>query len=326
MKRLSAVAEAINSAERVLICGHIMPDGDSIGSILAMGMALKGRGKQVTMAGPDPVPEVYGFLPGVELFLACEKPPPGQYDVLMVLDCSVPGRLGENFQDLLERKMMVVSLDHHIDSEPFATLNYLDCKAAATGEIVFDLLELMGVPLTGDIATCLYTAIVSDTGSFQYENTTPGTHYRIARLIEGGVSVCKINTHLYEERPLASLRLLGCALNTLHLSNCGRVAWMTVSKEMLDGLGAEHGHTGGLVSYARVIKGVKVGVLFLENEPGKVKISFRSKGPVDVSQVAHYFGGGGHSRAAGCVLEGTLPEVQERVINVVLNCLQGSSR
>lgn len=322
MNELSVIAEAINCAKRVLICGHIMPDGDSIGSILAMGLALSGRGKQVTMAGPDPVPEIYTFLPGVEFFRVCKQPPPGRYDTLIVLDCSIPERLGEGFQGLLKNGMMVINLDHHTGSDPFATLNYIDCEAAATGEIVFELLDLMNIPLTVDIAICLYTAIVTDTGSFQYENTTSGTHYRIARLIEGGAPISEINTRLYEEKPLVGLRLLGSALNTLRLSACGRVAWMTVSREMLDALGARDEHTDGVASYARTIKGVQVGVLFFEKKPGEFKIGFRSKSSVDVNQVARFFGGGGHSRAAGCVLEGSLPEVQERVITTILSFLQ----
>jgi len=321
VNKLSAIAEAIKRTRNALICGHVMPDGDSIGSVLAMGLALSGRGKHVTMAGPDPIPEIYNFLPGVELFQAHEKPLPGQYDTLIVLDCSIPERLGENFRDLLKHDMVIINLDHHAGSEPFAALNYIDCKAAATGEIVFDLLDLMGIPLTVDIATCLYTAIITDTGSFQYENTTAGTHYRIARLIEGGALADQIHTRLYEEKPLAGLRLLGSALNTLHLSACGRIAWMIVRRETLGALGAKDEHADGLAGYARVIKGVQVGVLFFEKEPGKFKVGFRSKSPVDVNQIARVFDGGGHSRAAGCVLEGSLPEVQERVITAVLNFL-----
>jgi phosphoesterase RecJ-like protein len=327
VNNLSVIAEAVKRTRNALVCGHIMPDGDSIGSVLAMGLALSNSGKQVTMAGPDPIPEIYNFLPGAELFQTHEKPPSGRYDTLIVLDCSISERMGENFRDLLEHDMVVISLDHHIGSEPFAALNFIDCKAAATGEIVFDLLDLMGMPLTVDIATCLYTAIITDTGSFQYENTTAGTHYRIARLIEGGALADQIHTRLYEEKPLASLRLLGSALDTLNLSACGRIAWMTVRRETLGALGAEDEHADGLAGYARAIKGVQVGVLFFEKEPGKFKVGFRSKNPVDVNRIARVFGGGGHSRAAGCMLEGSLPEVQERVIVAVLNFLgEGNGR
>lgn len=313
MNRLAEIAMVIQRAERVLLCGHLMPDGDSLGSVLALGLTLEELGKKVTMAGPDPVPAIYNFLPGLERFLVGD-PPGGLYDTLIVLDCSVPERLGKGYQDLLSRDTVIINIDHHAGSTPFGTYRYIDPQAAAVGEIIFDLLQLMQVSITLETATCLYTAIITDTGSFQYDNTKPDTHRRVARLLEIGVPAAQVNIRLYEEKPRVALLLLGAALNTLSVSPCEKVCWMTVSRDILRDTGAGDEHTDSLVNYTRSIRGVQVGLLFRELSDGKYKISFRSKDTVDVNRLAALFGGGGHPRAAGCVMQGDLGEIQEKIV------------
>ncbi|MCL6558345.1 MAG: bifunctional oligoribonuclease/PAP phosphatase NrnA [Firmicutes bacterium] len=321
MNSLVEIAGAINRAKKVLVSGHVMPDGDSLGSVLAMGLVLKSLGKQVTMAGPDRVPAVYEFLPGAKDFQVV-PPAAGDFDTFITLDCSVPERLGKGFTEIISQEIIAINIDHHAGSTSFGHYRYIDPLAAATGEILFDLFDLMKIELTQDVAVCLYTAISTDTGSFQYESTTSLTHRRVARLIEAGVPVAEINALIHEEKPLAALRLLGAALSTLRLSDCGRAAWMTVTREDMNKIGADDEHADGLVNYARSVMGVEIGILFRELVPGKYKLSFRSKGSVDVNRLASVFGGGGHRRAAGCVLEGVFDDLQKRVISESLKSLR----
>lgn len=324
MNNLADIAVAIDRAERVLVCGHVMPDGDSLGSMLALGLALEKRGKKVTMAGTDPAPAIYDFLPGIERYMV-GGPPEGKFDTFIVLDCSAPERLGNGYQELLSSNIVVINLDHHTGSKHFGKYRYVDPKAAAVGEIIFDLFNVMKVNITPEAAICLYTAIVTDTGSFQYDNITPDTHRRVAKLLELGVPAAQINLRLYEEKPKAALDLLGSALGTLSLSQCGKVCWMTVTRQLLRSSGAEDEHTEGLVNYTRSIRGVQVGLLFREIEDGGFKISFRSKNAVDVNRLAALFGGGGHPRAAGCIMQGSLNEIQEKVVNAAILAAGGTN-
>ncbi|BAF59452.1 MAG: bifunctional oligoribonuclease/PAP phosphatase NrnA [Pelotomaculum sp.] len=325
MSSLAVIAEVIKRAGNVLICGHIMPDGDCLGSVLALGLALEKIGIKATMAGPDPVPAVYAFLPGAEKFVSGD-PPEGNYDTLIILDCSVPERLGKGYRELAEKKdLTVINIDHHHGYNPFGRYRYIDPSAAAVGEIVFDLLHLMQVRIDSAIATCLYTAIITDTGSFQYNNTTPNTHRRVAELLECGAPAAQVNIRLYEEKPRAALLLLGKALNSLKISTCGRVSWMTVTLEDLKSAGAVDEHADGLVNYARSVMGVEVGMLFREVSEGKYKVSFRSKKAVDVNRLAALFGGGGHPRAAGCVIQGELEDLKEKIVSAAILAAGGSS-
>lgn len=325
MNSLEDIARAINSARRILICGHIMPDGDSLGSVLALGAALEQLGKQVIMAGPDPVPQIYEFLPHQQKFRV-GKPPESSYDTLITLDCSAPKRLGREYCDLPgQDHLTVINIDHHAVSSSFGRYRYIEPRAAAVGEIIFDLLELMQIDLTLETAICLYTAIVTDTGSFQYESTTPSTHRRVARLLELGVPVARINMRLYEEKPRAAKFLLGAALNTLSFSTCSKVAWMTVTRDMLQKVEAGDEHIEGLVNYARGIKGVEVGLLFHELADGRIRISFRSKEFVDVRRLAALFGGGGHARAAGCEVGGDLKKIRHEVVAAAVSAAGGNA-
>lgn len=309
---LTVIADAIRRSENTMICGHIMPDGDSLGSVLALGLSLEAMGKKVVMAGPDPIPAIYGFLPGVDRFQT-GAPPEGIFDTLIVLDCSVPERLGKDYQELLKKETVIINIDHHAGPGIPGAYSYIDTSAAAVGEIIFDLLKLMQVSISAEAAINLYTAIITDTGSFQYDNVTPDTHRRIAELLELGVPVMQINTALHEENPVEALILLKEALHTLTLSPCGKVCWMTVTQEMLQNTGALDEHTEGLVNYCRSIKGVEVGLLFREISVETYKVSLRSKNNVNVNMLAAKFGGGGHPKAAGCVLKGSLRDVQEKV-------------
>jgi phosphoesterase RecJ-like protein len=219
--------------------------------------------------------------------------------------------------------MVVIILDHHASSSCFGKYRYIDPAASAVGEIIYDLIGEMGLEITRDVAICLYTAIVTDTGSFQYDSTTPGTLRRVANLMEIGVPAAQVNIRIYEEKPKAVLRLLCSALSTLTSSSCGKVSWMTVTRETLRDSGAEDEHTEGLVNYTKSIRGVEVGMLFREVEEGCYKISFRSKDAVDVNRLAALFGGGGHPHASGCSVQGDLNEIKEKVVSAALLAVKG---
>lgn len=322
MNSLKEISSVLAGSSRVLLCGHIVPDGDCLGSVAALGIVLEKMGKKVTMASPDPLPEILLFLPGADRF--CTDCGAGDdYDTFVSLDCSVPDRLG-TFRRYLDKRLTTVNIDHHVNNTAgFARYNYLDPGAAATGEILLDLIDTMGSGLDRDVATCLYVAIVTDTGSFQYENTTPETLRRAARLVETGIPAAAINSLLYEERPLKTIQVLGASLEELKISPCGKVAWLVVDRDLLGRFSAGDEHTDGLVNFVRTIRGVEVAILFRELEPGKYKVGFRSKGKVDVHRLASGFGGGGHVRASGCVLRGDLGQIVESVVHEAVRHASG---
>lgn len=317
MNKLEVIVKAIDNIQHALICGHIMPDGDCLGSMQALALALKKLGKKATIAGPEPIPEIYNFLPGLADFHS-GSPPEGTFDTLITLDCPIIKRLGPGYQDLPATNRTVINIDHHASEEPYGTYRYIDPQAAAAGEIIFDLLQVMQVPISLDMAICLYTAIMTDTGSFQYENTTAETHKRVARLLEIGVPFSEINLFLFEEKPRAAQFLLGEALKTLSFSSCGQISWLVITRDMLRATGAKDEHAEGIVNYTRSIKGVEVGILFHELPQGRCKISFRSKKKVDVSRLAFIFGGGGHRRAAGCEVRGEAHTIIPKVVTAAL--------
>ncbi|MDQ7790841.1 MAG: bifunctional oligoribonuclease/PAP phosphatase NrnA [Clostridia bacterium] len=312
---LRELADAIKRCERPLLTGHIMPDGDCIGSVLALALLLEGQGKQVMAVSPDPVPLVYRFLPGIERLAVGAPPAVFEPDAFIMLDCSDPERVGPDLVKYLDKPgVTVINVDHHVSTRPYAHYNYIDPGAAAVGEIVYDLSFVLGASITHEVATCLYTAIFTDTGSFRYDNTTSGTHRRVARLIDQGVSPAEVNTAIYEERRLESIRLLHAALGSVELNPSGQVAWASLTTEREAALGATDEDGEGIINYVRMINGVEVAALFRETKPSVFKVSLRSKRYVDVSALAQEFGGGGHPRAAGCTISGALDEVVEAVI------------
>lgn len=313
MNDLSVVAESIKRCQRPIICGHIMPDGDSLGSVLALGLGLRLLGKQVTMASSDPLPELYSFLPGINEMIVGEVSPEA-FDLLIVVDCSVPDRLGSALLPLYESGLTTVVLDHHVNDQPFGHFNYVRSSAAATGEVIMDLLEALGIALNTDLAVNLYTAIVTDTGSFRYENTTSETHKRVARLLEYNIPVARLSNLIFSEQPISQIRLLEAVLSTLEVSENGQLAIMSLSQQTKESVGANDQHIEGMINYARNIQNVEVAIFFRELDEQRVKISFRSKYYIDVNLLAKKFGGGGHVRASGCTVEGTLAEVKDMVL------------
>lgn len=319
MNSLEEVAGFLRKGKKAVICGHTMPDGDSVGSVLAMSLLLSQMGIENHVVTSDPVPLLYDFLPGVQNVVW------GSFqddcDLAVVLDCTDLDRLDDELGDYIRNIPTKVNIDHHISNQEFGTCNYVDPQASATGEIVFELIKLMGVRLTEEMAVNLYTAIAMDTGSFRFENTTGKSHQVTAELIQTGIKVSEINVNLFEKKDLGHLKLIGYALTQLKTASDGRVAWVTIPLQVMEELGAHDEHADGIINYPRMLDSVEIGLLFREISPGRFKVGFRSKRYIDVNKLAGAFGGGGHPRASGCTVEGDREEVEQRVVNLCIQAI-----
>ena len=307
------VVELVRGGRRFVLLAHLYPDGDVLGSQLGLGLALREVGRSATFACRHPVPDPYGFLPGADQ-LQQWKEGRGEYDVVVTLDCPDPNRVGGLLDGLRQPGSRVLNIDHHGDNKRYGDVNWVQPKAAATGEMVFALLEPAGLPLTAAVATNLYTAVVTDTGSFRYSNTTPETFRIAARLVEAGADPAAVAIQLYETRHLAGLHLLGRILQQVETNAEGTVAWMVIDRSQTaspDLLEAED-----FITYPRSLRTAKVAILFREL-PGEVKVSMRAKGEVNVALIAARFGGGGHPNAAGVVLPGSLADARAAVLGAV---------
>lgn len=308
-----AVVKLIGDSKNIAILSHIMPDGDNIGSSLALYNALSKIGKNVVFILDDDVPEVYKFLKGSQ---KTEKPDNDhKFDLVIVLDCGDVGRLGRSSRYLEGAK--VINIDHHLSNSNFGLYNIVDISAAATGEIIYRLINRLEIALDKDICECIYTGIVTDTGQFQYSNTTDLTHEIAADLVRHGAEPWKLYRAIYQNNSKSKMKLIGEAINSLEFHFQSKIASMIIRKEVFETVGAKDEDADGIINFARDINGVEVALLFKETEDGKVKIGFRSKDFVNVSDIAQEFGGGGHKRAAGATVAGAVENIKERVIESV---------
>ena len=307
------VMDLLRGRQSFVLLAHLYPDGDVLGSQLGLGLALAAAGRRVTLACRHPVPEPFHFLPGADQVQQW-KAAQGDPEVVVTLDCPEPSRLGGLLEGFRPPGAVVVNIDHHSDNRRYGDVNWVQPGASATGEMVFELLDALGLPLTVDVAVNLYTAIVTDTGSFRYSNTTPKTLRIAARLLEAGVDPAAVGNELYESRHLAGLHLLGRMLQQVEASPDGRIAWVVIDRSQMES--ADLPEAEDFVTYPRSLRTAKVAVLFRELR-AEVKVSFRAKGEVDVARIAHGFGGGGHPNAAGAVIEGDLARVKPLVLDAV---------
>lgn len=304
--------EAIASSQTILLMAHVNPDGDSLGCMLALRIALERIGKKVTMISPDGVADMYTFLPGSGDVLRSLSPD-NMFDLGIVIDCDSLERLGPALP-YLNQCRRVMEIDHHPGVVRCDGANIIDSKAAATGEIVYELLLALGTQITPDIAECLLTAIATDTGSFRFSNVRPKTLRIAGDLVEAGASIAHIGDRVFDTRSLASLKLLGIALENLTVTADGKIAYSYLSRQDMQRAGAQDWETEGIVNYTRAVQGVCIGILLTETQSGHVKISFRARGEYDVSKLARMLGGGGHKAASGATLDMPLNES----INIVL--------
>ena len=306
----SQILHHIASARRILAIAHVSPDGDCMGSLLALGHAMRTMGKQVVLSCADPVPDQYHYLPGHE---AIVSQPEGQFQLLVSIDSSDIERMGTTYRPAAFAGVPLINIDHHLTNVRYGTVNWVDTSAASTAEMVFDLIEEMAVPVTSDIALCLLTGVVTDTRCFRTSSTTSRTMGIATQLMEAGASLNLITERVLNRRPLSMIRLWAEALDTVQIRN--RVIWADITESIRQRSGAQRKDvSGGLSSFLVSAHEADVSAVFTEKPGGLVEVGFRSVPGVDVSRVALQLGGGGHPQASGCTLSGSLADVRKRVL------------
>lgn len=309
------VIDVIEKHHRFLVCSHAHPDGDAIGSTLALGVALISRGKEVVMYNHDPVPRNLDFLPfasRISNFIDNDS----RFDVTIMVDCSQVARVGDKLSSLKE-KGLLVAIDHHISCAAESDVSCFDEGASSTGEVVYSIIKRLGIEITPDIATLILTTLVVDTGFFRYSNTTPHTLKIAADLVEHGASTWFISKNMEERVDPRQFRLLSDALDTIEYLFGGKVAMMVITRQMFRSTGADAEMVEDFINFPRSVDGVEVAVLIREKERNVFKVSFRSKGLVDVAALAARFDGGGHEHAAGCTIVGRLGVVKQKISKAV---------
>ncbi len=310
MRVPSKLLSLMKTNKNFLIVSHINPEGDAVGSSIALALGLKKLGKNVFILSKNHVPQILKFLPHSDLITT--RVPSMNFDVLLLIDCNDMKRTG--FTHLRAKTTAVI--DHHLTTRKNKNcVSMIDPHASATGALIYKLLNTLHVPIDKKIATNLYTAIFTDTGGFRYSNTDVESLRTASMLIEAGASTWEITKEIYETTPLRCMKLLALTLSTLEKK--GKVAWITVTRRMFRKTNTSVQDTEDFADHPRKIKGAEVGILFREEGKKSYKVSLRSKGKVNVADIAASFGGGGHASAAGCMLEGTLQEVQGKVLKAV---------
>ncbi|HEX6496263.1 MAG TPA: bifunctional oligoribonuclease/PAP phosphatase NrnA [Acidobacteriaceae bacterium] len=304
---LEPILDAIRDAHSILVTAHARPDGDAVGSVLACGMMLEQLGKQVTMAFSDRVPLIYRWLPCAQTIQHCKRIE-GDFDLVILLECD--GIERSRLKGLEGRRL--VNIDHHTSGRNFAHLNWIDTDACAVAEQVFTLACAAGVRITPEMATCLYMAVLTDTGSFCYEGTDAHTFSLAQELVRLGASPARTAQDVYFSNPMSKMLLLGAALANLRRD--GRVAWLWVTTSDMERTNAAEEDCEGIVNYAIGIAGVEVAVFLRELPDHRVRLSLRSKGAVNVAAVAESFGGGGHENASGCTMPGPMPAASDAIL------------
>lgn len=325
MSEIQAVLEAIRQHDSFLIAGHVDPDPDCCGSMLALDWMLERLGKKSLPISHDPPLPQWGFLPRIgRVVLASSQGAWRQerWDALIVVDCGVE-RTGDAAA-FAQRVETVINIDHHRTNPGTGDVNLIRPEAAAAGELVYELVAAAGLEPDAGAATLLYAAIMADTGSFRFSNTTARSFEIASRLVAAGARPDLIAREIYDTRSWGYVRLLARVLGTLQKSDDGRVAWITLTQRMVAEEGARPDDSEGFIQFPRMIDGVEVAIIFRELEDGRVRVGFRSRERVDVSSLAKEFGGGGHERAAGCTVEGPLELVRQRVVGRAIEVAGGA--
>ena len=314
---IQEAVSAISKAQRIVVTSHVNPDGDALGSVLALAHLLDALGKDVTPLMQDGVPDIYRWLPGAERVVTQTER--RDFDLAIVCDAGAIERVGKSVRAIVEATPLVMDIDHHVADGPFGAIQILDARASATAELIWLLLEGLQPTTTQtlaikDVADCLLTGIITDTGSYRYPNSTPDTLELSAHLQRLGAQPAVISELVFENRSFASLKMLGRALDSLQTTLDGRVAWAQVTQQDFADTNGEDADTEGIVSHVRAVQGAEIGILFREVPGKKVRISLRARESANVNKIANVFGGGGHKLAAGCSLDPPLADVEQQVI------------
>lgn len=313
-----AVLSAIENGRRFLVSAHARPDGDAVGSILACGMMLQQLGKQADMVSRDRVPVIYRHLPCVSSIRIADAID-GDYDAVILLECDGIARTG--LRGLEGR--FTINIDHHYSGKLFADVNWIENDACAVAAMVYDLAMLAGVRITPEMATCLYTAVLTDTGSFCYAGTGAHAFDIAADLVRHGANPVAVAQDVYFSNPASKMLILGAALSRLRRE--GRMAWLWITQQDMRHTAAAEEDCEGLVNYAIGIDGIDVAVFLRELKDGRIRLSLRSKGEINVARIAEHFGGGGHCHASGCTTDGPLAAATDRILGYLRNTLRAQS-
>jgi phosphoesterase RecJ-like protein len=306
---IAAIRDVIRGRQRFLISSHARPDGDSIGSQMAMAYALRALGKHVEIVNRDPAPAPLMAFPGVPEIRVAERAE-GDFDAALVMECSELARTGVSGLE----QYFLVNVDHHPGNVRYGAINWFEAGAAACAEMVFDIIAALGVPLSVEIATHLYVGILTDTGSFHYSSITPRTFDICRQLVEAGVDPPKVARSIFDSNTLGRLKLFGSVLSTIELEDQGRLAVVSVDRAMAASAGGTYDDTEGLINLPLTVKEIQAVVFFKEIDADQYRVSLRSKGDIDVCAVAKQFGGGGHKNASGCTVSGTFAEVRADLV------------
>jgi phosphoesterase RecJ-like protein len=324
--KLKKILDFIQKSRTVLVTSHRDPDGDSIGSQLALAEFLESQKKSCQIINLGDLPYKYKFLDLQRKiqnvnFTKNQKEHKTIFDLALVLDCTSLDRIG-NVAELIRSDTMLINIDHHPDNEKFGTFNYIDLEASAVGEIIFGLLKHAGFSFTPEMATQLYAAILTDTGRFKFSNTTPHCLTACAELLGAGADPKYVTNQIYFNHSLPFLKLLGEMLSHPQIILDGKICAMTVNQDLLSSLKVDPNEMEGVVDYSLFLKGVEIGLLFTEKENGKTKVNLRSQNNFDISKVARMFGGGGHKNAAGCILNHSLSQAKRIVFEQIEKMLK----
>ena len=312
-RQVRSVMETIRRHRRFTVSSHVNPEGDALGSALALASLLKRLGKRAVVATDGGIPKAFEFFPRIAPVVGRPSDVPLP-EVAMTVDVPVLARLG-SMAGLFEKAGLSVNIDHHVSNQWFAGINWVDPKAAAVGEMIYRLYQAFGVKPSREEALCMYVSIVTDTGSFRYMSTTPQVHQIASDLISRGVSPLKVAQDIYECHSPSDLRFLGRVLTALKSTPDGKISWVEVPYRLLKSCRPGPEIIDELVNYPRSVQTAEVSFVLREQSlDGKIRVSFRSKGRVDVNRIARSFGGGGHRAASGCTVEGTLPQVRQKVL------------
>jgi len=321
MNSFNEISKILQKNNNFLITSHINLDGDGIGSELALYSILKKLKKKPIILNQGKLPKVYDFLPGVNKVQYLE----GDYidtksiDVGIALDCSNVKRMGKTYE-IFKNIKTIINIDHHTSNENFGDLNYVDSSVSSVGEIIYKLIKFINIDLLDeDISTCLFTSILTDTGSFRYSNVSSKTFKIASDLTSFGIKPHLIAANIYNRNTYPGLKLLGEALSTLEVADSNYVSWLTITRKMLNNTKANDEEIEGIIDVATTLDNTEVSILFRETKDNKIKISFRSKGNFDVNKFAGKFNGGGHPNAAGCLCSGKMYKIKEKILSELIN-------
>lgn len=314
---LSQVVELIENKNNFAITTHVRPDGDGIGSSLGLCWLLRSLGKNAEVIVSDGIPQTYYSLPGADEIVHVSRVEDSKYDAIFVIECSDIERPGiENLEN-----QFTVNIDHHSTCEHFGTINWIDPTASACGEMIYNLCKAIGGRISREIAECLYMALVTDTGSFHFPNTTDRTLKVASELVKAGVKPAKISEAVYNSYPWSRIELMSKVLATVKRDASGRVAWMRQTLEMRESSGMMDGDNNGFVNIPLAAKEIVASLYMREVRPEFYRVSLRSKGTVNVARIAERFGGGGHKNAAGLRIEGDWDECERQIVNALIDAV-----